>query len=104
MLELKIDPEFENLSPPCDEKHDMLLEKSILECGVLSPIITWNGTIVDGHRRYKILQKHRNISFGIYEMHFNNRDEAINWIFSNQLMRRNLNEMEMIYIDSKLKD
>ena len=90
-MELKIDPEFAGKIPPLTEEEFRQLETNILEDGrILSPLIVWNGTIVDGHNRYRILQEHTELSFEIYEREFKDRYEAIIWICRNQLGRRNL--------------
>ena len=50
---LKIDPEFEDVIPPISSEEFEQLEKNIVSEGaLLSPIIIWNGYIVDGHNRY----------------------------------------------------
>ncbi len=96
---LTIDPEFEAKCPPLTEDELALLEENILEEGlVLMPLIVWNNTIVDGHNRYKIAQKHPGIEFRIHEKQFNNRYEAISWICKNQLGRRNLTPMQKKYL------
>lgn len=46
-------------------------------------------TILDGHARYAICKKH-NIRFGIRKEAFQSRDEAMSWIISRHLCRRNL--------------
>ena len=68
---LKIDPEFEDVIPPISSEEFEQLEKNIVSEGaLLSPIIIWNGYIVDGHNRYKILQKHPEIECKTFEKHF----------------------------------
>lgn len=96
---LTIDPEFEAKCPPLTEDELAQLEENILEEGlVLMPLIVWNNTIVDGHNRYKIAQKHPGIEFRIHEKKFNNRYEALSWICKNQLGRRNLTPMQKKYL------
>ena len=98
-LTLTIDPEFEAKCPPLTEDELAQLEENILKKGlVLMPLIVWNNTIVDGHNRYKIAQKHPGIEFRIHEKQFNNRYEAISWICKNQLGRRNLTPMQKKYL------
>lgn len=89
MASVKIDGEFQSLIPPLTDDEFSRLEKSILTEGVREPIITWNGTIIDGHNRYRICQKH-GLSFKTTEREFDSRDAAIAWICDNQLGRRNL--------------
>ena len=80
---LTIDPEFEAKCPPLTEDELSQLEENILEEGlVLMPLIVWNDTIVDGHNRYRIAQAQPGIAFRTHEKQFNNRYEALSWIYS----------------------
>ena len=90
LSQLKIDPEFQGqINPPSSDEQQ--LEQNILEeRRLLNPIITWNGYIVDGHTRYRILKKHQFIQFEVIEKDFANRYEVLAWICRNQLGRRNL--------------
>ena len=97
--ELKIDPEFEKVIPPISLAEFVLLEDNILADGqITTPIAVWNGVIVDGHNRYKILQKHPHIPHTIKEMNFENRYEAIAWMCNQQLGRRNLRPEHFKYL------
>lgn len=88
---IKIDPEFQGQINPPTANEEQQLEQNILEeRQLLNPIITWNGYIVDGHTRYRILEKHQFIQFEVIEKDFTNRFEALAWICKNQLGRRNL--------------
>ena len=56
---LKIDPEFSAQILPLSFEELQQLEQNIIAEGrLLNPIITWNGYILDGHTRYRILKKH----------------------------------------------
>lgn len=103
MLEkLKINPEFERLIPPLDDKELELLKSNILSEGeVFTPIFTWNGYIIDGHHRYHILSEHPDIKYRITEKAFNNKYEAMAWICNNQLGRRNLTPNNKRYLIGK---
>ena len=95
---LKIDPEFQSKIPPLTFEELNLLETNILEEGrILSPLIVWNGLIVDGHNRFAILKKHPEIKYTVLEKEFANRYEAIVWICKNQLGRRNLKPEQFKY-------
>lgn len=98
-MELKIDPEFEQMIPRLTDEEYEQLEKNIIEAGELySPIITWQGIIVDGHNRYRILKEHPEISYETHEMDFSDRYEALAWICKNQLGRRNLTPERKRYL------
>ena len=59
LSQLKIDPEFQSKIPPLQFEKEQQLERNIIAEGrLLNPIITWNGYILDGHTRYRILKKH----------------------------------------------
>ena len=98
-LHLTIDPEFEGKIPPLREGELKQLEENILADGVvINPLIVWDGVIVDGHNRYRILQKHPEIQFTTYEKKFPDRYAAIAWICKNQLGRRNLTPQQFKYL------
>lgn len=101
-MELKTDIEFENKIPPLSSEELMRLEDSILSEGrLISPIVVWNGIIVDGHNRYRIIQENPDIRYDIYEKDFADRSEAIAWICRNQLGRRNLTPEQKKYLIGK---
>lgn len=90
---LQINPKFEQIIPPLSAEEFAQLEENILSEGmVIHPIVVWENTIVDGHNRYKIVQKHPEIAYSTFEKNFNNEYEVISWICSNQLGRRNITE------------
>ena len=91
LSQLKIDPEFQSKIPLLQFEEEQQLEQNIIAEGrLLNPIITWNGYILDGHTRYRILKKHGFIKFEAEEIQLANKYEALAWICKNQLGRRNL--------------
>ena len=102
MINLKIDPEFQSQIPPLTDDEFKQLEENILKEGkLLSPLIVWNNTLVDGHNRYAILQKHPEIYFSTMPLPFESREEAVAWICRNQLGRRNLSPEQKRYLLGK---
>ena len=102
MINLKIDPEFQNQIPPLTDDEYKQLEENILKEGkLLSPLIVWNNTLVDGHNRYAILQKHPEIYFSTMPLRFENREEAVAWICRNQLGRRNFTPEQKKFLIGK---
>jgi len=98
-MELRIDPEFESRIPPLTDDEFTQLEENILADGVIiSPIIVWDGVIIDGHNRFRIVEKHPHISFTTCERTFGDRHEALAWICKNQLGRRNLTFQQKKYL------
>lgn len=100
-----IDPVFEKKIPPLTQAEYEQLEENILSAGrIFNPIIIWrgNGAIIDGHNRYKIYLKHPNVEIDVKEMDFADQWEAFDWMYKNQLGRRNLTEEQKTYLLGKL--
>ena len=102
MINLKIDPEFQNQIPPLTDDEYKQLEENILKEGkLISPLIVWGNTLVDGHNRYEIVQEHPEISFSTMPLPFESREEVLAWICKNQLGRRNLTPEQKKYLIGK---
>ena len=102
MINLKIDPEFQSQIPPLTDDEFKQLEENILKEGkLISPLIVWGNTLIDGHNRYAILQKHPEIYFSTMPLPFESREEVLAWICKNQLGRRNLTPEQKYYLMGK---
>ena len=102
MINLKIDPEFQSQIPPLTDDEFKQLEENILKEGkLISPLIVWGNTLVDGHNRYAILQKHPEIYFSTMPLPFESREEVLAWICKNQLGRRNLTPEQKKFLMGK---
>ena len=98
-----IDQEFANKIPPLTDDEFQQLEENIVADGeVYEPIVTWNKVIVDGHNRWKIIQKHPEIPYKIREVQFADRWEAFEWMYRKQLGRRNLTDEQRRYMVGKM--
>ena len=102
---LHIDSEFKAQIPPLTEDERRQLEENILADGeVLSPLLVWNDTIVDGHNRYEILQNHPEIPYNVRSLYLETREEVLAWICKNQLGRRNLTPEQKKFLIGKQYD
>lgn len=102
MRDLIIDPEFRDKIPPLSADEFSKLEENILADGeVREPLVCWRNTIIDGHHRWKIIQKHPEIPYKIKQMEFADKWAAIAWMCSNQLGRRNLTDAQRAYLLGK---
>ena len=102
-MTVTIDPEFKSLIPPLTTEELSGLESSIIKEGCRDALIVWpgkNDILIDGHNRYEICQRH-GIKFEIKNISFATRDDAIDWIYSNQLSRRNLTDESRTYLLGK---
>lgn len=105
IIDLKIDPEFESLIPSLTEAEFKQLEENIVDDGeVLNPIITWQGVIIDGHNRWKIIQNNPGIPFKTHELIFFDRYQAKEWILKNQLGRRNITNEQRLRLIGQMQE
>lgn len=102
-LQIIIDPEFQHALPELGSEEKALLESHIARDGCRESLITWNGILIDGHNRYEICTR-RGIPYVTHEMDFNSREDALIWIFQNQIGRRNLTDYSRGEAALKLKD
>jgi len=102
MKTLKIHSDLQTLLPPLSDAEYRGLEADILEHGCLSPLVTWNDTIVDGHNRYAICQDHE-LSFDTVELEFESLVDAKFWAWSHQEHRRNLTPFQRAEIALQFK-
>ena len=92
-----IDEGFKALIPALTEEEFGMLEDSILAEGCRDALIVWEDTLVDGHNRYEICEKH-SVEFKTIQMKFYDRNEAKNWMIDNQLSRRNITPEQRTYL------
>ena len=93
--------DFKDLIPQPTAEEREQLEKLLLAEGCRDAIVTWNGTIVDGHNRYALCQKH-GIPFETVERDFVDENAAKIWIVENQFGRRNLSQGQRAALAIKL--
>ena len=94
---MKIDQELRSLIPPLTTEECQQLEANILADGIREPLVTWQGTLIDGHNRFAIAKKH-GLDYQTVEKEFADRDAVIDWMICNQLGRRNLNPNQQSYL------
>ena len=96
MSNIIIDEELKGLLPPLDQKTFELLEENILANGCRDALVLWGNVLVDGHNRYEICTKH-DIEFTTVNKDFASREEAMIWIITTQVSRRNLSPIQLSY-------
>ena len=102
---LTVDPEFEGKIPPLTDDEFNYLRENILDAGeVYEPIKAWNGTVVDGHNRLKIIRENPDLLWAVREMEFPDRWAALEWMYKNQLGRRNLTDEQRTYMIGMMRE
>jgi 16S rRNA G966 N2-methylase RsmD len=109
-MQLTIDKALQELIPPLTQEEFTLLQQNIESAGTIHDAILYfenseNGlpTLLDGHNRYKIAQE-TGICFDtkrIATVH--NTPQAMAWMLTNQLGKRNLTDIQKVQIALKHK-
>ena len=88
---MKIDEEFRDHIFRLDDQEYKGLEQSIIQEGCRDPLVVWKeeDILLDGHNRFEICNRHK-LDYKIKVISLTGRSEALNWIDSNQVSRRNL--------------
>lgn len=101
-MEITVNPKFESLIPRLTDDEFKQLEENVLRDGITEPLVVWNGTLIDGHNRYKLAKKH-GLDFKTREMAFDSENDAEIWIIKNQFGRRNLSKYDRSILALRLK-
>ena len=102
-VDFRIDPEFQNKIPPIGEEEFKQLRENILSVGeVTEPLVVWNGVLVDGHNRWKVIQEHSEIKWRVRYIECADKWAAFDWMYRNQLGRRNLTDEQRTYTIGKM--
>ena len=102
-MEFIINPEYEALVPKLSKDQIDLLSKSIKENGQQeSIIINDQGVILDGHHRFKVCRS-LGIECSIIEKNFSNLLEEKLYVIDANRARRQLNPVQLVYLNSKRK-
>jgi len=97
-----MDTRFKHIIPPLSEDEYNQLERNILQDGIREPLVVWGDTLIDGHNRYSIAQKH-NITYTTVNKDFTDDKAATEWIILNQFGRRNINNYQRSILALQLK-
>lgn len=100
---MKVNEEFRKLIPALSNEEFTQLERNCLQDGIRDAIVVWNDTIIDGHNRYEIAQKH-GLEFRTESKQFDTEGEVKEWMIMHQFGRRNLSVWDRSQLALKLED
>jgi protein gp37 len=97
-----IEPELQAFLPPLSGEELADLEAKLLAEGCQDALVLWQETqtLVDGHHRYALCQKHA-LPFQIRALSFPDLDSVKAWMIVHQLARRQLTDGERSYYRGK---
>jgi DNA modification methylase len=99
----KIDKEFSKLLPALSPSEYTTLKQMCLRDGIIDPIYTWKGKIVDGHNRVSISKQHK-LPYKTKELKLPDRDAVKQWILEYQLARRSITTYDKIVLALNYED
>ena len=99
---IHINPLFQSLIPRLSEEEKNQLEINLVQHGIREPICLWGNTIIDGHNRYELAQKH-GLLLKTISYEFESENDVLLWIINNQFGRRNLSLWTRSLLALKLK-
>lgn len=93
-----VNPVFRDLLPPLSAETYAGLEADIVRDGCRDPLRLWGDTLIDGHNRLSICEKH-GLDYRTEQItSIETESDAINWIINNQINKRNLTAEERRYL------
>ena len=92
-MTITIDEEFQSLIPPLTDFERLQLGETLEKEGCRDPLITWNGILIDGHNRHEICER-LGLEYTTREIVLSDRDSVKQWMYRNQLGRRNLSPVD----------
>jgi len=96
MQSIIIDEEFKFLLPTLDKETYARLEEDIINNGCRDALVLWENILIDGYNRYAICTEH-DIPFNTVDMELDTREDALIWIITNQVSRRNLTPIQLTH-------
>lgn len=100
----ELDDEFRHLLHPLSDDERDRLTASINRDGCRDKLVVWreHNVLIDGYNRYETCLA-LNVPYETIELSFHGRDEVREWIYRNQLARRNATDFQRAEYALKLK-
>ena len=93
-LNITINDELRSFVDPLTDIEYAALERSLLAEGCRDALVLWRDTLIDGHNRYQICQKH-NIPFRtVHNNNFASLEDVMLWMIDNHLARRSVSDFQ----------
>lgn len=100
---MKVNEEFKRLIPALSNEEFTQLERNCLQDGIRDAIVVWNDTIIDGHNRFAIAQKH-GLKFRTESKQFDTEADVKEWMIMHQFGRRNLSNYQRSVLALELEE
>jgi transcriptional regulator with XRE-family HTH domain len=93
-LNITINDELRSFVDPLTAIEYAALERSLLAEGCRDALVLWRDTLIDGHNRYEICQKHGIPFRTVHNNNFASIDDVMLWMIDNHLARRSVSDFQ----------
>lgn len=93
-MNITINDELRSFVDPLTAIEYAALERSLLAEGCRDALVLWRDTLIDGHNRYEICQKHSIPFRTVHNNNFASIDEVMLWMIDNHLARRSVSDFQ----------
>ncbi len=93
-LNITINDELRAFVDPLTDIEYGALERSLLAEGCRDALVLWRDTLIDGHNRYEICQKHGIPFRTVHNNNFASLEDVMLWMIDNHLARRSVSDFQ----------
>ena len=93
-MNITINDELRSFVDPLTDIEHAALERSLLAEGCRDALVLWRDTLIDGHNRYEICQKHGIPFRTVHNNNFASIEEVMLWMIDNHLARRSVSDFQ----------
>jgi len=103
-LNIIINDELRAFVDPLTDIEYAALERSLLAEGCRDALVLWRDTLIDGHNRYEICQKHGIPFRTVHNNNFASLEDVMLWMIDNHLARRSVSDFQRGVLALKKKE
>ena len=93
-MNITINDELRSFVDPLTDIEYAALERSLLAEGCRDALVLWRDTLIDGHNRYEICQKHGIPFRTVHNNNFDSIEDVMLWMIDNHLARRSVSDFQ----------
>lgn len=103
-LNITINDELRSFVDPLSPIEQAALERSLLAEGCRDALVLWRDTLIDGHNRYELCQKHGIPFRTVHNNTFESIEDVMLWMIDNHLARRSVSDFQRGVLALKKKE
>ena len=103
-MNIIINDELRAFVDPLTDIEYAALERSLLTEGCRDALVLWRDTLIDGHNRYEICQKHGIPFRTVHNNNFASIEDVMLWMIDNHLARRSVSDFQRGLLALKKKE